>query len=172
MQLTYRIALILLGAGVLYLASGLLLFIEVFVPSGGLLLACALAALAGGIVICFRQGQVLGWVGLLEAIVIVPVVFALAFKLLPRTRFGRSVTLAPPTRPVGDGVPDADQLQAMIGQQGVVVTPLRPVGICQISGKRIECIAEGYYLGPGTQIEVIGVQGAQLTVRPLDRESR
>ncbi|MDH7598812.1 MAG: NfeD family protein [Sedimentisphaerales bacterium] len=165
---THDLVIAVLLATGLYVASGIILFVEVFVPSGGLLLVCGLASAAGGLVICFRQGQMVGWIGLLEAIVVVPVVFGLTFKILPDTRFGRGVTLTPPQRPIGDGVPDAAQLEGLIGQEGTVLTPLRPVGICRITGKRIECMAEGRYLDPGTRVEVIGIQGAQLTVRPIE----
>jgi membrane-bound ClpP family serine protease len=47
----------------------------------------------------------------------------------------------------------------------VVLTPLRPVGICEFSGKRIECVAESGYVEKGTPVEVIRVQGTQPTVR-------
>lgn len=159
-----RVLLICAG---LFVACGIILFLEVFIPSGGLLTICALAALIAGIWISFQHDVTTGWIGLVGAIVIVPTVFGLAFKFLPKTRFGRHVTLTPPERPVGDGIPNSGLLAGLVGKKGTVLSPLRPVGICEIEGRRIECIAESGYLPAGAEVEVIGVQGAQLTVRAI-----
>ena len=155
----------LILAIVLYVACAALLIAEVFIPSGGILGVCAVVAVAGGIALFFRQGPLAGWIGVGTALVMVPSILALAYKVFPKTRFGRAVTLFPPDRPTGDAVPDADELRRLVGAKGVVVTPLRPVGVCEFSGKRIECVAETGYVDRGVSVEVIRVHGTQPTVR-------
>ncbi|MBP8303264.1 MAG: hypothetical protein KBE04_03950 [Phycisphaerae bacterium] len=155
----------LILAIVLYGVCAALLIAEVFLPSGGILGLCALAAAAGGIALFFQQGVVAGWIGVGTALVMIPSILVLAYRVFPKTRFGRAVTLVPPERPTGDAVPDADQLRRLVGARGVVVTPLRPVGVCEFSGKRIECLAESGYVDRGVSVEVIRVHGTQPTVR-------
>lgn len=150
---------------VLYGVCAALLIAEVFLPSGGILGICAVAAGAGGVALFFGEGPVVGWIGVGVALVMIPSILILAYKVFPRTRFGRAVTLVPPDRPTGDGVPDADQLRSLVGARGVVVTPLRPVGVCEFSGKRIECVAESGYVDRGVSVEVLWVHGTQPTVR-------
>ena len=152
----------------LYLACAALIIAEVFVPSGGLISICALACLAGGIAIFFQHSVVAGWVGIGIAAIMIPAVLIFAYKIFPKTRFGKSVTLTPPERWKGDAIPDTDKLKELLGAEGVVLTPLRPVGMCDFSGQRIECVAEGGYVDKGKKVKVIDVESTQVTVRIIE----
>jgi membrane-bound serine protease (ClpP class) len=152
----------------LYFACAALIIVEVFVPSGGLISICALACLIGGIVIFFRHSTTAGWVGVIIAVVMIPSVIVIAYRIFPHTRFGKSVTLAPPERQKGDAIADTPELKGLLGAVGVVITPLRPVGTCDFSGQRVECVAEGGYVDKGKKIKVIHVEGTQLTVRVVE----
>jgi len=151
----------------LYFACAALIVAEVFVPSGGLISICALACLVGGAAIFFREGRTYGWIGIAIAVVMVPSVLVVAYKIFPKTRFGKSVTLTPPKREQGDAVPDTPELKELLGAEGVVLTPLRPVGMCELSGHRVECVAESGYVDKDVKIKVIEVESTQVTVRVI-----
>ena len=153
----------------LYFVSAVLVIAEVFVPSGGIISICSLASLIAGIYIFFDHSPIAGWIGLIIAIIMIPTVLITAYKIFPNTRFGKTVTLSPSERFIGDAVPDTNQLQEMLGKTGEVVTPLRPVGMCDFSGKRLECVAETGYIEKGSMIKVLRVQGTQLTVRQIEK---
>jgi membrane-bound serine protease (ClpP class) len=159
----------LIFAVFLYLASAVLIVAEVFVPSGGLISVCAFACLIGGILIFFNHSATIGWIGLIIAIIMIPSVLVVAYKMFPKSRFGRAVTLTPPQRQQGDAIPDTDELKELLGAVGVVLTPLRPVGMCDFSGQRVECVAESGYVDKGEKVKVIHVQETQLTVRVIEK---
>lgn len=152
----------------LFLLCAVLLVAEVFVPSFGLITLCSLAALAGGIAIFFKLSPTAGWIGVIVAVVMIPAVLVFAYKVLPKTSFGKTVLLDMPKRQKGEGIPDAEQLKALLGRKAVVITPLRPVGMCDFSGSRLECVAESGYVDKGKTVEVIKVEGTQLTVRQVE----
>ena len=152
----------------LYLACAVLLIAEVFVPSGGLISVCALVCLVGGLYIFFRESTTAGIVGLGVAMVMIPAALVVAYRVFPKTRFGRSTTLAPPERQQGDAVPDTTQLRELLGATGVVLTPLRPVGTCDFSGQRVECVAESGFVEKGKEVKVLKVQSTQVTVRAVE----
>ena len=152
----------------LFLACAALIVAEVFVPSGGLISACAGLCLIGGLIIFFKQSAVAGWVGMGVAAIMIPTALIFSYKLLPKTKFGKTVMLTPSQRKKGDAIPNTDKLKAMLGQTGTVVSPLRPVGMCDFSGQRLECVAESGYVNKDSQIEVIKVEGTQLTVRLIE----
>jgi len=158
----------LIFAVFLYFACAALIVAEVFVPSGGLISICAIACLVGGIVIFFQYSVTAGWVGIGIAAVMIPSVLVIAYRIFPKTRFGKSVTLTPPKRKQGDAIPDTDRLKELLGAEGVVLTTLRPVGMCDISGQRLECVAESGYVHKGKKIKVINVESTQLTVRIIE----
>jgi len=138
------------------------------VPSGGLISLCALACLIGGAVIFFQHSATAGWIGVGIAFVMIPGILIFTYKIFPKTRFGKSVTLTPPERQQGDAIPDTSELKEMLGEVGVVLTPLRPVGMCDFSGQRVECVAEGGYVDKDKKVKVIDVQSTQLTVRMIE----
>ncbi len=158
----------LIFAVFLYFACAVLIVAEVFVPSGGLISICALACLGGGIAIFFHHSMIAGWIGVVIAAIMIPVVLIFAYRIFPKTRFGKSVTLTPSERKQGDAIPDTDKLKDMLGAEGVVLTPLRPVGMCDFSGQRVECVAESGYVDKGKKVKVINVESTQLTVRLIE----
>ena len=153
----------------LYFASAALRVAEVFVPSGGLISVCALGCVIGGGAIFFNHSTTFGYVGIGIAAVMIPSVVIFAYRIFPKTKFGKSVTLTPPDRPKGDAIPDTDQLKELPGRLGTVITPLRPVGMCDFDGQRIECVAEEGYVEKDKKVKVINVEGTQVTVRVIEQ---
>ncbi len=156
----------------LYLASAALIIAEVFIPSGGLISVCSMACLLGGVAIFFRHSTAAGWAGVVIAVVMIPSVLIFAYRMFPKTSFGKSVTLTPSERQIGDAIPDTEQLEKMLGSIGQVITPLRPVGMCDFSEQKLECVAESGYVDKGKKVKVIDVESTQLTVRVIEEGPR
>jgi membrane-bound serine protease (ClpP class) len=152
----------------LYFACAALVIAEVFVPSGGIISIFALACLIAGMAIFFHHSTTTGWVGVIIAAIMIPSVLVVAYRMFPKTRFGKSVTLAPPERQQGDAIPDTAELKELVGSVGLVLTPLRPVGMCGFSGQRVECVAESGYVDKGEKVKVIDVESTQVTVRVIE----
>ncbi len=159
----------ILLAVLLFLLTAALVVAEVFVPSGGILSILALASAIGGVWIFFNQSVMMGWIGLVVAVLIIPTALGFAYKMLPHTSFGKSVLLAPPVRKSGDAIADNDRLQQLLGKTGQVITALRPVGTCEFDGERVECVAESGYVEKDNKVKVIRVEGTQLTVRMVQQ---
>jgi len=79
------------------------------------------------------------------------------------------IRLAPPIRRRGDAIADSDQLSRLLGRAGRAVTTMRPVGICDFDGHRVECVVESGYVESDRQVTVIRLEGTQLTVRLTDQ---
>ena len=155
-------------AVLLYVLFVVLLVAEVFVPSGGLISVCAALCLIAGTYIFFKHSTVSGVAGVIFGVIMIPSVLIYAYKAFPHTRFGKSVTLSPPERQQGDAIPDTPELKELLGAVGVVLTPLRPVGMCDFAGCRIECVTESGYVDKNKKVEVINVESTQLTVRLIE----
>jgi membrane-bound ClpP family serine protease len=155
----------LLFAVFLYVVSAGLIVAEVFIPSAGLLAICAIACLVGAVWLFFQHSVAAGWAGLVIGLIMVPSLLVLAYKILPKTRFGKRIILAPPVRDRGDAIADAPALGELLGRTGRALTVLRPVGQCDFDGRRIECVAESGYVEKNRTVKVIRVEGTQVTVR-------
>ena len=159
----------LLFAVFLYFACAFLIIAEVFIPSGGLLSICAFACVVVGVLIFFRYSTAAGVAGIAVAAIMIPALLVFAYRIFPKTRFGRAVTLTPPVRRKGDAIADTSELKELLGKEGVVLTPLRSVGTCDFAGQRIECVAESGYVDKDEKVKVIRVQSTQVTVRVIEQ---
>lgn len=152
----------------LFAACAILLVLEIFVPSFGLLTVTSLVCLGAGISIFFEYGALIGWIGVAAAAVLIPLIWIITYRIFPKTSIGRKMILGKPDAGKGDAVPDCRDLQEMLSKIGVVRTPLRPVGICDFDGRRFECVSERGFIEVDQKVRVIRVQGAALTVRPVE----
>lgn len=151
----------------LFVLCAMLLVLEIFIPSLGLLTVFAIVCLAGGIALFFQVSATVGWVGVWTAVILIPIVWIIVYKFFPKTKIGQILEL----KKVGDalpGIPDQEQLNTLVGQAGVVLTPLRPVGMCRFDGKKVVCVSEADFLDKGTNVKVINVEGNKITVRKMN----
>lgn len=57
--------------------------------------------------------------------------------------------------------------EALVGRKGRVVTPLRPEGTVLVGDQRLEVITDGDWVEKGEEVEVLGVGGTRIRVRPV-----
>lgn len=152
----------------LFAACAILLVLEIFVPSFGILTVSSLVCLGSGIAIFFEYGAVAGWIGVAVAAILIPLIWILTYRIFPRTSIGRKMILGKPDSGRGDAVPDCQDLQGMLSRNGIVRTPLRPVGTCDFDGRRLECVSERGFIEVNQKVKVIRVEGTTLTVRQVE----
>lgn len=63
-----------------------------------------------------------------------------------------------------------DRLFDLEGAQGVAVTGLKPVGIVEIRGRRVEAMSEGDFVEAGTKVRVVRVEANNVFVRGIHNE--
>ena len=150
----------------LLLLALLIIAVELFVPSGGLLAICALAAVIAAVVLAFKASVAWGLTLLSTSIVAVPLMIFWMLKLLPFTPMGRHIMSVPTT-----DEPSAKCLerQSLVGRIGVAQTDFLPSGIVVIDGKRLDSVAQGVAVDRGARVEVIRVSGNIIYVAPTDR---
>ena len=65
-----------------------------------------------------------------------------------------------------DGFQAASQeLAALARQSGQSLSPLRPAGVALIDGQRVDVVTNGESIEPGTEMEVVAVEGSRVVVR-------
>lgn len=161
--------LLMWGFGLMGAALGLVV-IELFVPSGGIIAVTAFVVAISGIVAFFRYDTMWGVSSLAFTVVMAPVIVHYAFKIMPHTPVGRRLILGPRDdeevqRQALAEQQARDEEQALVGLTGVALTDLRPVGVAQIEGNRVEVLAEGGAISAGAPVRVTSVQGNQIKVR-------
>jgi membrane-bound serine protease (ClpP class) len=158
---------------VILMAVGLVaFFLEVFVPSGGVITIFGLGAVGAAVWLAFtRAGSTTGVVFLGVALILVPASLIGAIALLPRTRWGRRLTLSSrQSAETGYVAQDASE-KDLIGKRGVALSSLRPSGEARIDDRRFDVITEGEMIEKDVEIEVRAVGGNRIVVRRVREES-
>jgi len=154
---------------VLLLFAVLLIFMEIFIPSGGIISVFSCAAVIASVAVGFSRGVTTGMVVLLIDLVVVPLTVVLAFKSWRYTPLGRTMIIRRPDN-AASVLPDTEEYrlrQVMIGKRGVAKTPLLPSGDIVIEGRTFDAVSKGMPIEAGQRIEIVDVSALRLVVRPL-----
>lgn len=153
-------------------AAALLVVVEVFVPSGGIIAVTAGVTAIAAVVVMFLDGWRTGLVGILIVLVLGPAVVAFALRIWPSTPMGRRILradqdeAAAATRAMEEERERREKL-ALVGAEGVALTELRPVGVVEIEGRRYDALAETSIIDAGSRVKVSRIEGVQVRVRGL-----
>ena len=158
--------ILLVGLGLLLLA------VEIFVTPGfGVTGVFGIGALIAGLTLSLIGAGataeiVIGAITRVAASLLLALVASVVLlRFLPKLPFGRQLILHTglgadtgyASAPVSD--------RQWLGKQGTAVSPLRPAGIADIEGKRVDVVSEGEWIDATTPIEVIRVDGNRIVVR-------
>jgi len=158
------------GVGLLALMFVLLL-VELFLPTGGLLGTSALIAGLAGLVCLFRYDTAWGFSGLLATVILLPAFAGFAFRIWPSTPMGRRIIGAPTEEALEESqlqeLKEKERLAALVGREGMVITTLRPVGVVEIDGVRHDALAETMFVQSGSRVKVVYADGSQIKVREV-----
>lgn len=151
------VALILIGVA--------LLAIEVFViPGFGVSGILGMAALITGIFLV-TDSLLEGLIFTAGAITVLGFIIYLSFRL-PRTRrIWKKFSLSTRQTSKEGYVAPKPQYEMYLGQVGIALTQLRPAGTGDFNGVHLDVVTEGGFIGIGTSIRIIGVEGTRIIVR-------
>lgn len=153
-------------------AAMLLIIIEVFVPSGGLIAIVAGVVSIAGVVVLFRFDTTWGLIGILCVLFAGPTVFGFALKVWPNTPIGRKmlhgeVTEEQLAEREMRSKAERERWQSLLGAEGTAITDLRPVGRVELEGERYDALSEAGLIERGAPVRVTRVEGTQIKVRRL-----
>jgi len=148
------------------LAAGLfLLVMEIFIPSYGLLSAGALGCLAAGLFLAFRINAAFGFVCLAAVLVLLPIEIVIGVKLFPRTWIGHRIVIGARKKTERSERSSDESLFDLEGREGITVTSLRPSGVAEIDGQRVDVVAQGMMIDANRPVKVVSVDGNRVVVR-------
>lgn len=163
-------AVLLLGA------AFLLLLLEFFVPSGGLIgILCGIAAI-GSVFAFYKYDPIWGLVSGISYAVVTPPLLYFLFKFWLHSPMAKVMILGAADAQATDEEAlvtsemarrdRLSELQELVGLSGVTITALRPVGTVRIEGRRIDAMAETGVIEADTPIVVSDIYDNQVKVRP------
>ncbi|HLN33355.1 MAG TPA: hypothetical protein VK395_36845 [Gemmataceae bacterium] len=166
MEGSLTLAYILILAGLFILAA------ELFIPSGGVLLVIALSAIVIGVAMTFiySEDPTTGILTLIGVFIAVPIIVGAMLHYWPKTRMGKRFFLHGPTEDdTIASMPVNLELEQLRGRFGRAVSALRPAGVVDFEGRRIDTITEGMMVEPGQWVRCIDVKAGKVIVRAVEK---
>lgn len=151
---------------VLFVAGIAFIVLEMFVPSFGILGLLGGAGIVSGVVTAaYDTGNAFESLGyaLLIALVLVVVV---AYVFRRKGVWNRFILHERLTAEQGY-VPSGDGRELLVGSAGTTLSPLRPAGVADIGGKRVDVITSGEFVDAGVRVEVVSADGTRILVRAV-----
>ncbi|MCD8505001.1 MAG: hypothetical protein LRY53_08415 [Burkholderiaceae bacterium] len=159
-------------------AGILLLLIEAFViPGFGIAGVLGIIALLGSLMLSTvgegaTMDALIGAASRLGVSLIVAIAASLAIlRFLPKTKIGRHLVLSTDLTAAGGFTSEPVAEHELVGKMGIAMSTLRPAGIADIEGKRVDVVSDGEYIEAGEPIRVDHVDGNRVVVRHVVDQS-
>ena len=161
---------------ILFIIGVVLLLLEIFVIPGfgvagvlGIILVIAslFLALIGGSTPFVDWHQVsIAIIQLASSLVAAIILLVILAKFLPKSNVFSRLVLA--TEENADkGFVSSKSLNELIGKEGKALTTLRPAGMADFDGEKIDVVADGDYVQQGSRLRVLRVEGSKVVVREI-----
>jgi membrane-bound serine protease (ClpP class) len=154
------VALLLLLAGLALIAAELIL-----IPGSTIVGLLGIGSILASIYLQF--GNQFPLVASLT-VILSGVGLGLAFWLLPRSSvMNRVLALGTSLEGTTATGPQSDIQPGLVGRYGQAVSDLRPAGVANIEGERLDVVSDGEFVTAGTRLEVVRVEGRRVVVKAV-----
>lgn len=137
-------------------------FVEIFVPSGGLLSLLAAGVFGYSLYLVFHDlPSTAGIVFVVVDCITIPALIMVGIKMLAKSPVTLSTELS---SKLGVSSQSPELLQ-YLDKEGRALSDLRPAGTALIMGKRLDVVSRGEYIEKDSPLLVIEVSGNRIIVR-------
>ena len=148
---------------VCFLLGLVFLIIEVFMPGFGLPGIAGVLLEVGSIVMTYiRHGGLAALVITLLILAVVAISISIALRRLPQ-----SSVILNETESVSDGYVAVQDMEVFLGKEGITTTVLRPTGMAEFDGVKLNVQADGEFVPKGVRVRVDHVEGVRVVVRRI-----
>lgn len=150
---------------ILFIAGLILLFSEMFTPGLGVSGIAGTILLIAGIILTAKTP--------LEAVIMTLILLLLLalllFLLLRSAKKGKlsKILILRQAMTKDRGFSSTEDNSALVGKEGTAVSQLRPSGIGEFDGRRMDVVSEGQFIEAGSKITVIRAEGRRVVVSQL-----
>ena len=146
-----------------FLLGLIFLTVEVFMPGFGLAGVAGVILEIVSIVITFRTHGGLPALGVtLITLAVMAIVISVALR-----HFRKSSIILNETESVSEGYVATQDMEVFLGKEGITTTVLRPTGMAEFDGVKLNVQSDGEYIPKDTAVKVQRVEGARVVVRKL-----
>lgn len=151
---------------VLFVLGIIFCAIEMCVPGFGVFGGTGIAMIVAGIIVrmvCGGDLYMLLYMVLI-ALVLLVLMLVVFSRMIQKGRLGKTAIFNVGTAVPEDKTEGTRDFSHLVGQTGVVVTALRPVGKAKFDGEVVDVVARDGFVAEGASVEVVVTEGAKVVV--------
>lgn len=98
---------------------------------------------------------------------ILAIAISMSLRSAANGKLSRSKLVLNDTESNEAGYRSTEDLEVFLGKEGVTTTVLRPTGMAEFDGVRLNVVSEGEFIQSGTQVQIVRVEGSRILVRTI-----
>ena len=115
----------------------------------------------------FEHGPIATLAMLLIVLLVLAIAISASLRSIASGRLSKSSLVHADTESNEDGYRSVEDLAVFMDKEGTATSVLRPTGIADFDGVRLNVSSEGDFIPAGTKVCIIKVEGAKILVRAL-----
>ena len=145
-----------------------LLVVEAFIPGFGVAGISGIVFEAVAVAMVYQTaGPMAAAVTLLAALTVIAIVLSISLRSAAKGKISQSDMILRSTERPEDGYVANEDMKVFLGRTGTVITTLRPTGMAEFDGVRLNVMSSGEFIEAGTQVRIEKVDGGRILVRTM-----
>ena len=143
-----------------------LLILEAFMPGFGIAGISGIALQIASIVLTYTGHGAVAALGMtILVLAIDAIALSIALRSATKGRLSRSKLVLNDTENNDAGYRSSDDLEVFLGREGVTTTVLRPTGMAEFDGVKLNVVSEGEFVQMGVKVRIVSVEGNRILVK-------
>ena len=145
-----------------------LMVLEAFMPGFGLPGISGIILEVVAVVLTWMNHGPVAALGMTLIILsILAIAISMSLRSAANGKLSRSKLVLNDTESNEAGYRSTEDLDVFLGKEGVTTTVLRPTGMAEFDGVRLNVVSEGEFIQSGTQVQIVRVEGSRILVRTI-----
>ncbi len=146
-----------------------LLVLEAFMPGFGLPGIAGIILQIVSITLTWLGNGPLAALGMTLIVLSVDAIaVSLALHSATKGKLSKSKIILRETESSEAGYRSNEDMEVFLGKEGVTITVLRPTGMAEFDGVRLNVVSEGEFVQTGVKVRIVNVEGSRILVRTVE----
>ncbi len=114
-----------------------------------------------------NYGLTIALLALLLVLSVIAVILSFTLRSAAKGRLSKSGVILNGRETSAEGYTANEDLSVFIGREGKTLSALRPAGIAEFDGVRLNVVSEGSFINQDVDVRIIRTDGSAVVVRPV-----
>ena len=115
-----------------------------------------------------NYGITIALLALLLILSVIALILSFTLRSAAKGRLSKSGVILQGQETSEEGYTANDDLSVFVGREGKTISSLRPAGIADFDGVRLNVVSEGNFIDQNVEVRIIRTDGSAVVVRPVE----